>query len=444
VRKGATAWLLIAALWPAALSGAAAPLGNNQIQRIVLPNGLVLLYQKDSSSAVTSLDILIRGGRRAEPEGLSGLAYLTSRLMLEMPDNQSAQQLMIQASPLSLTSQADYSLISIDSLSDHLEETLRIISKPLQWPLFSGIRIEAIEKYMASQRDRESDTALGLGRALQFQAFFGPTGYGASTYGTPETVKAIRGRDISQFYETHFQTGEVILSVVSDLEMGTITGLLTKYLKDVHRRQPAEPPAPRPILRPASRELRAEKDTLQSLLLAAFPLPGVTDRNFALASLAESLLGKGIASRLWRLRQEEKLAYSVNSHYLPLQDSSLLEAYLISENEKKETAFEALRRTLRDVWEKGITAGELEAAKKIALTDLLRDNEAKDKRAINLAVYEALGLGYDFLERIPALYETVTVEKMNSFLSDSLNPERAVWVVVAGTKQKSPPRPPHP
>jgi predicted Zn-dependent peptidase len=444
VRRRAAALLLLTALWPAALRGAAAALWNNNIQRIVLPNGLVLLYQKDSSSAITSLDILIKGGRRAEPEGLSGLAYLTARLMLEIPDNQSAQQLMIQASPLSLTSQADYNLISIDSLSDHLEETLRIISKPLQWPLFTGIRIEAIKKYMASQRDRESDAALGQGRAMQLQALFGPTGYGASTYGTPETVKAIKGRDISQFYDTHFQTTEVILSVVSDLEAQTISGLLTKYLKDVHRRQPAEPPGRRPMPPPAPQELRAEKDTLQSLLSAAYPLPGVTDRSFALASLAESLLGKGIASRLWRLRQEEKLAYSVNSHYLPMKESSLLEAYLVSENGKKETALEALRRTLRDVWEKGISADELEAAKKIALTDLLRDNEAKDKRAINLAVYEALGLGYDFLERIPALYETVTVEEMNSFLSDSLNPERAVWVVLAGTKQKPPPRPSRP
>jgi zinc protease len=306
--------LLLAAFWPATFLRPDAFPERGKVQRAVLPNGPVVIYQKDSSSAITSLDILIKGGKRAEPEGMSGLAYLTTRLMLELQDNQSARQLMIQASPLSLTGQADYSLISIDSLSEHLDETLRIVSKSLQWPLFTGIRIDAVKKNMEAQKDRESEDAPSLSRGLLLQAFFGPTGYGASTYGTAETLKAIKGRDISRFYEARFQADEIIISAISDLELEEVKMLLMKHLKDIRRRQPAElSPVPQPLSPPPREEIRVEKDTLQSLVSAGFLLPGVTDRLFVLATLAESLLGKGVASRLWRLRQEEKLAYDVNS-----------------------------------------------------------------------------------------------------------------------------------
>ncbi|HEX9903004.1 MAG TPA: pitrilysin family protein [Acidobacteriota bacterium] len=445
MRGRSAALLLLAVFWSRAALHSEAWLGRERVQRIALPNGLVLIYQKDSSSTITSLDILIKGGKRAEPGGMSGLAYLTTRLLLEIQDSRSAQQLMIQASPMALTGQADYSLISIDSLSEHLDETLRIVSRSLQWPLFTGIRIDAVKKNMETQRDRESEEALAQSRAFQLQAFFGPTGYGASSYGTAETIKAIKSRDISRFYEAHFQAPEIILSAVSDLEAEEIKTLLMKHLKEIRRRQPVElSPAPQPLSPPAHKEFRAEKDMLQSLVSAGYSLPGATDRLFVLATLTESLLGKGVASRLWRLRQDEKLAYDVNCHYTPMKESSLLEAYLETENRKKDTALTALRQTLGEVWQKGVGADELEAAKKIALTDLLRANEAKSKRALNLAVYEALGLGFDFLEKIPALFEAVTVAEMNSFLSSNLDPERAVWVVIAGTKEKSSPRPSRP
>jgi len=446
MKRHAAVLCLLAVLGAASASRLDSALWKNAAQRIVLPNGLLLIYQKDDSSATTSVSLLIKGGTRAEPEGLSGLAYLTTRLMLEIQDGQSAQQLMVQASPLGLTGQADFSLITIDSLSEHLDETLRIVSKSLREPLFSSIRIDSAKKNMEAQRDRESDDALTQARHLQLQAFFGPEGLGSSAYGTAETVKAIKGKDISRFYEAHFRPAGIILSVASDLGAEEVKSLLLKHLKDIGRRQPPELPPAQPLVPspPTRNEIRAEKDTLQSLVSAGYLLPGVTDRLMILTTLAESLLGKGVASRLWRLRQEEKLAYEVNCRFTPMKDSSLLEAYLETENKKRDTALTALRQTLEDVWRNGVGREELEAAKKIALTEILRTNEPKSKRALKRAAYEALGLGFDFPEKIPALYEAVTVEEMNAFLGSVLNPDHAVWVVIAGAKEKLPARPSRP
>jgi len=76
-------------------------LAKMQIKKKTLENGLSLIYQKDTSSSITVIQILIRGGQSAEPENKQGLAYLTTRLALEIPDQIITQDLMSQASQVS-------------------------------------------------------------------------------------------------------------------------------------------------------------------------------------------------------------------------------------------------------------------------------------------------------------------------------------------------------
>ncbi len=129
-------------------------LWKNQPEKIILSNGLTLIYQQDLSSAITVFQILIKGGKGAEPEGQDGLAYLTTRLALEIPDRGKVQDLMTQASRTSMMSFGDYSLINIKCLSEYMEETFKITTKILLKPLFSGLRISSVKKQMIYQRKR--------------------------------------------------------------------------------------------------------------------------------------------------------------------------------------------------------------------------------------------------------------------------------------------------
>jgi len=75
-------------LWAFALSpifsSQTPPLSRNLPEEEFLSNGLKLIYQKDTSSAITVFQILIKGGKAVESEEKSGLAYLTIRLALEI------------------------------------------------------------------------------------------------------------------------------------------------------------------------------------------------------------------------------------------------------------------------------------------------------------------------------------------------------------------------
>jgi predicted Zn-dependent peptidase len=404
-------------------------LSRNLPEEEFLSNGLKLVYQKDASSAITVLQILVWGGKGAEPEGKDGLAYLTARLALEIPDRGKIQNMMIQASRTSMRSYGDYSLINIRCLSEHLEETLRITTQIMLKPLFSGLRIDSIKKQMIYQRKRQEDDSINVGHNALLAELFANTSLAGSVLGSEESLKAIKKKDIKNYYKNYFMAENMAVVVISDLGKESLIGILEEYFaKFPSGEQPTSKPSSLTI--PEEKKVFIEKDSKQCFISLAFPLPKITRKNFILAQIVENYLGKGVGSRLWALRYREKLAYNVNSRATQMKDGGILEAYLETDKEKKEVSLEALKNVLSDLFEKGITEEELEVAKIYTKASFLRNNETKETRARNLASYEALGLGYEFLSGFFLEIDAIGLDEMNTYINDVLHPEKALEVVI--------------
>lgn len=422
---GMAAAFALAALCPASQA-------PNVAQKKSLDNGLAVICEKDTASQVTVLNLLVGGGQKAEPAGLEGLAYLTTRLAIEIPDQGKLQDLLVKASRHSLAAKGDYSMIQIECLSENFEDTLKIFADILMDPLFSNIRVSYIKDNMAHLQKIQSDDSVNLGHLAQLEAIFGKAGYGRSFCGTEDSLKKIKGKDIENFYKEHFLAQQIIAAVISDLEPEKVYDLLKKYLSKFPARKapPAAEPAPPAVTASAARETAIEKETKQCLVSVAYPLPPASAKTFVQNYLLENLLGKGPGSRLWGLRSEEKLAYNVNAQATQMKDGGILEAYLETDAAKKDTAAEALKKILAGLFEKGLDEEELQTAKVSAKAQFLRLNETKDKRAFTFVVFESLGFGFDFLTRFPQELEAVTLADMNAHIKNILAPEKASAVIV--------------
>ncbi len=407
--------------------------GSSAAQKEILKNGMTVIFEHNDSSATTFLQFLIRGGRRAEPEGKQGLSFLTTRLAVEIPDSSKVQELMILSSRFSASSRGDYSLINIECLTSNFEPTLKILSKIIADPIISGLRVDAIKKYMSHRSEVEKDDALIIGHHASLTAFFGRPGYEGTIYGDGETLRAIKTKDASSFYKRWFTAQNIILSVASDLKKELILDLLVKYLARFPSAD-SSTPLPEVVRRvPREREIFIERETKQTLVSLAFPLPEISPRRFLLNEVLQNFLGEGAGSKLWPLRTEEKLAYSVGCRATQMLDGGLLEAYLETDKDKIEEALKALTDTLTSVWKKGLTQEEFEAARAVARANFLRDNELKAVKAATLASFEALGLGFDYFDKFLAGLEDLTLDETAAHIKDILNPEK-YFVVMAGPR----------
>ncbi|MEW6455896.1 MAG: pitrilysin family protein [Acidobacteriota bacterium] len=402
------------------------------LNKKVLNNGLTIITQNDNFSKLTVMQILVKGGTSIEPPEKNGIAYLTTRLSIEIPDWSKVQILTESSSGISLNCTGDYSLITLKCLSEKFEETLSIICKSMTDPLFSSLRINRIKDYMTDQIKAEQDNPAQMAYNAYLKGLYRDTGYGNPVFGTEESLKKIKKGDIKNFYGNFFKAGNMIIVVSSDLDNEKLIEIIQKYFLKF------PPGKPHGITTFKMRALKNnfffEKEKKQSFISIGYPLREANPKNFILATLLETLLGKGINSRLWQLRHKEKLAYNVGSKAISMKHGGIIETYIETQNEKREITLEALKKELQDLREKGLTEEELNITKINAKANFLRLNETKDKRTRTLAFFEALGLGYDFFNKFFDELDKINLQEIDEFIRECISPEKEIQVIIGPKK----------
>jgi len=432
--------LVLAAGILAALVTAAVPGGWKTMPlKIALTTGIPLIYHQDKVSPMTIVGLFVPGGRAAVPEGLDGLAYLATRLTLEIPDEDKARDLMSQATRMSYVCEEDCSIVFIECLSENLEAALSVAGKIIQDPLISGLRISRGKELMELLAKAEEDDAVAAASQAVLSSFFGGRGRGASNYGSKSSRKAIGRKDVLDFYRRHFTAKGVFFTVVSDLDREPVQALLEKHFSRFPEGERPDVPAPPPAALEEGEGVRLIRETKQTYIGRAYALPAPSVDDHAKGCLLEVLIGKGPGSRLWSLRMDERLAYNVDSRLTWMRNAGILEVFLETENAKSERAGQALERTLAEIWENGVTEAELEATKAMARAEFLRSVETKPERARRLGRFEVLGLGFDHIAGLPDAIDAVGLDAFNAFITDVLAPGRALRVTVgpegAGDRQ---------
>lgn len=406
---------------------------KNQPEKEILSNGLTFIYQKDDSSATSVVNILIQGGKRVEPEGKKGVAYLTTRLCLELPNQQLVQRLMNQATHTTFFCRNDFTFIRISCLSENLEEAIKLGTQILKEPLFSGLRIARIKEFMNHYRKLQEDEPINVAHTAALDILFNGSTYAGPTYGTEQSLKDIKKRDVENYFNAYVKAGNMIVAISTSLEKEKTLNIIQPYFEEFPGGKPdeADPISFSPI---EEKSLTLEKDTQQTLVYMAFPLPRISERNYILAMMLQNLLGKGMNSKLWSLRTEKKLAYIVNSRAFLMKEGGMLEAYLETDQTKKDIAIAELKKTIQDLYQNGISGEELSITKIHSKGMAIRENETKDAKTYNLSLMEAFGLGYNFLNRMLVAIDSTTLEEFNAFIREVINQEKAVSITVGPTQ----------
>ena len=435
-------WAVLGAQDAARGPAASPPPWRNAPVKLELATGIPCIYQQDDVSPTTVVGLFIAGGRAAVPAGLDGLAAVSTRLLLEIPDEGKVQDLMAQATRLSYVCLEDYSVILVECLTENLEDALRVAAKIVQDPLVSGLRVGRAKDLMTANGKIEEDDAASAARAAVFRGLFGGAGYGGALYGTAASLKAIERKDVLAFHRRFVVKPNIFFCVESDLDRDRIVSLLESLFAAFPQGAAVALPAQNPAL-PRDRDIVLVKDTKQTYLGRAYPLPRTGLSDMVKGLLAETVLGKGPGSRLWPLRAEHGLAYGADADLTWIKSGGVIIAHL--ETVRIDEAAAALDRALAGLSETGVTEAEMAATRTMARSRFLRAVEEKAPRLRTLGLYEVLGLGPGQAAELLVAIDAVTVEAFNAYLRETLSPERALRVTVGpgatGTDRGGPPCP---
>jgi zinc protease len=357
-----------------------------------LPNGLQVVYLEDHSTPITHLAIWYHVGSKDEKPGRTGFAHLFEHLMFKGSKNVRPDQ-----HPSLITSVGGQSNAFTDEDATVYWETVPAQYLPLVlW--MEADRMASLdvsdEKFKTERevvkeerRMRYENQPYGRLPEIIFDKAFTTHPYKHQTIGTMADLEAASIEDVRAFHGTYYVPNNATVALVGDFDTQQAKALVEQYLGLV----PKGKPVPRDIA--AEPPHKAEE---RYTVTEPWPLPAVVvsyhitfDGNpdsYPLHILAK-ILSDGDSSRIYRaLVYDKQLALAAFGEAKLIEHPNLFYAVAIAQpGHKPEEVQKALLDEVDRVKTDGVTAEELNRAKRQFARDYIFGRETVQQKALQLA-----------------------------------------------------------
>ncbi len=413
----------------AAPAFAAAP-----IQRVVSPGGVEAWLVEERAIPIVSLEIEFRGGASLDPEGKEGLARLLAGLLEEGAGDLDAVGFAEAADAIAarfgFSAGRDAISVSAAMLEENRDATIDLLRLALSEPRFDEEPLARVKAQMISSiRSDETDPNARAAKAF-FESAFPADPYGRPSEGTEASVAALTAEDLRAALPRLIRRGEVSIGVVGAISAEETGAMLDRLFSALLDGAPELPPRVEPSLEPGVTVI--DLDVPQSV--AMFGHAGILrdDPDYIPAFVMNYILGGGgFSSRLTvEVREKRGLSYSVYSYLLPMDRAGLHVGGVATANAAMVESIAVIREEWRRMAEEGVTAEELDKAKRYLTGAYALQFDSNGKIADMLVGLQSAGLPIDYPEVRNALVEAVTEEDIRRVAARLLKPEALAFVVV--------------
>lgn len=382
---------------------------------VILPNGLKLILREDHASVTVALQAFVGTGARAEPAELTGIAALTSRLLLRGTTTRTEEQIFEEienlGARLSQDVLPDMAYVSLVATRETLDRALPIYLDVLLNPAFAPSEVERAKDELIKEIKARADRNFSVIYDNFQKALYGDHPYGR--FPTPESIARITREDIVKFYQRYYVPNNMVIAVVGAFDRAQLLALLRAKLQGLPKGSEDLPLKPQPVQFDLfeHKSVEAARQIALTWMILGYPAPAVASPDYPAMKLLNAIVGGGMSSRLFsELRDKRGLAYSTGAFYPSRAEDSHLVTYIITLPQNAETARQGILEILQQIKEHGVPEEELERAKSYVIGNYRIEHETAERRAWYLGWYETLGVGYQMDEQYPELIRGLTSE----------------------------------
>jgi zinc protease len=417
--------------------------GEKGVSMTTLSNGMRLVIKENHRLPEASFTGAFLGGTRLEdPEewGISNfVAKMLTRGTTERTASQIASTVESWAGQLEGFSGRNSLGISGKFLSKDIYPALELLADVIIHASFPEIEVEKVREDILAGINAKKDRPMVELFDLFYRTLFQHYPYGHPLTGTEKTIRAIKRTEMVKWFRMIATPSNFVLVIVGDLDKDN----LIPYIKTLFAafapssyKLPEILPEP-PLARP--REAHLERPSAQTHLAVGYLGADLKSKDNAPMALVEtSLSGQG--GRLFsQLRDRESLAYAITAFRRSGLDTGAFGVYLACDPGKLSVAKEAVFKELDKIRQAGLNEEELEAAKRYLLGSLQIGLQTNGSQAMQMALDELYGLGYDDIQRFVRKIERVTLQDVREAVRKVIRPEGFVFVTVGPGQNKSGP-----
>jgi zinc protease len=196
--------------------------GPDDITRVVLPNGIVILSRANFNSPSVVVNGYIQVGGLFDPDEKLGLSDFTATALMRGTGQHNFQEiydlLESAGANLGVNGGTHTSSFGGRALAEDLDLLLGLLSEVLRQPVFPPEHVERLRaQILTGLAIRAQDT--GEMASLAFdQLVYAGHPYSRPEDGYPETVQAITREDLAAFHRTHFGPRGLVISLVGAVD----------------------------------------------------------------------------------------------------------------------------------------------------------------------------------------------------------------------------------
>jgi len=405
-----------------------------EIEVVTSPGGITAWLVQEPSIPIIALQFSFRGGASQDALDKLGATNLMVGLLEEGATGISATEFAERSDELGarfrFNTGRDSVSITASMLTSNLAESVALLRLALVEPAFGEVAFERVRGQVNSGLRSDETDPQSIAAKAQREMVFPDHAYGRPTDGTLETVAALTPDDMRIAHRNALGRNNVKIGVVGDITPEALGLLLDELLGDLPDDIADNVPDVVPALTAGITTI--EFETPQSVVV--FSQPGIQrdDPDYLAAYVLNHIVGgRSSTARLnVEVREKRGLTYGISSFLLPYQHAALYMGQFSSGNN---TVAEAVG-IVQDEWAKvaasGVTAEELEVAKRYLTGAYALRFDGNAEIAGILAGLQVVKLPTSYIVERNDLVNAVSVEEINRVAARLYQPENLRFVVV--------------
>jgi zinc protease len=415
--------------------------------RVVLDNGVVVIVDENHANSTVSLSGRIVTGAMLDPEGKWGTARLTAALLPFGTESRTALQLALAlesvGASVGIGASTELTNLSAGCQSKDFATTIGVLADELRHPTFPDVEFQklrgrALSGLAQARQDTGGPGGAGTLADIAFSQAVYPKGhpYWQPTLDQQEqALKALTADDLKAFYSSYYRPDTLVLAIVGDVKTDDAIATVKAAFGDWAKPSTAAPTTAVPDIQAASapapdQAIVVDGSPQTSVLWGYAGTLHRNDKEFYAATVLSYILGGSVFdSRLGSaIRDKNGLAYTVSSNFVATHGAGPIQVFVGTNPNNARKAIGMVKSIVADVREHGVTADEVDHAKRYLTGSYPLRLETNSGIASQLLVGEDYGIGLDYIDRRNALIGSVTLADVNAAARKYLAPERATLV----------------
>jgi len=418
---------------------------SNIYKKEIFPNGLTVIVKSNPDSKVLGINILGKNRSAMEPEGRTGIADFTNRMLLKGTVSRSAEQIAEDLASIGaeitlvdnpwipyddVYTTHSFTFIKFQTIDEYTDKGIELLSDLVVNSNFPEEEIAKTKQEMMSILGRGKGSTRQTCRNLFYATLFIDHPYGKPIMGDGPSVGSITRDGLIEFHKKFYSPDNMIITVCTNMLPDQMMGKIKNAFGNMPRVAFPEPqiPAPNPLSSPLKAHQEMEKE--QIYIYLGQPMPGIQSPDAPALDLMNSIL----SSRLGlNLREVKGLAYSVGSSIRFDRDFGWFIASIGTRPQNYQEALDGILGEMKKIRQEEVTPEELEKAKNGIWGRMLFYRLSRINQAYFMGVNEFKGAGYDYDDKYIESLRKVTIDQVKQAAEKYLDTDNYVLAVVGKT-----------